>query len=74
MKNALIDLYAKCRDINATTKQFEMIDNKDSISWNAVISAYAYNGREEKSMQLFKRMMAEGIAPDMVTFATLLNL
>ncbi|KAJ0043547.1 hypothetical protein Pint_18021 [Pistacia integerrima] len=48
IKNALVDIYAKCGSVNEAKKVFERIfewiSNPDTVSWTAMISGYAQHG------------------------------
>ncbi|KAH0703515.1 pentatricopeptide repeat-containing protein At1g08070, chloroplastic-like [Solanum tuberosum] len=65
---ALIDMYAKCGDIDEAKKVFETMGLKNIYTWNVLISAYAMNGQGEAALQTFDRMIVEDLKPDHVTF------
>lgn len=65
---ALIDMYAKCGDIDEAIKVFETMGLKNIYTWNVLISAYAMNGQGEAALQTFDRMIVEDLKPDHVTF------
>ncbi|KAM3269151.1 pentatricopeptide repeat-containing protein, chloroplastic [Capsicum chacoense] len=69
---ALIDMYAKCGDIDEAKKVFETMGLKNIYTWNVLISAYAMNGQGEAALQTFDRMVVEGVKPDAVTFLSVL--
>ncbi|KAI4334580.1 hypothetical protein L6164_019253 [Bauhinia variegata] len=71
--NALINMYVKCGDINMAIRVFNTVSQKDIISWGTVICGLAMNGRGKQAVQLFARMLIEGVAPDDVTFVGLLS-
>ncbi|KAK6923173.1 Pentatricopeptide repeat [Dillenia turbinata] len=72
--NALITMYAKCGMLDLSLRVFEGMDNKDGISWNAMISAYAQNGKGEEAVHYFKAMQDLGlIIPDQTTFTVVLS-
>ncbi|TMW95206.1 hypothetical protein EJD97_009253 [Solanum chilense] len=64
---ALIDMYAKCGDIDEAKKVFETMGVKNIYTWNVLISAYAMNGQGESALQTFDRMIVEDLKPDHVT-------
>ncbi|KAH9805785.1 pentatricopeptide repeat-containing protein [Citrus sinensis] len=72
---ALIDMYAKCGSIDDALKVFEDMPVTNEVSWNAMISALAFNGRAHEALLLFKRMSKEGGAahPNDVTFIGVLS-
>ncbi|KAK3002260.1 hypothetical protein RJ639_020898 [Escallonia herrerae] len=71
--NSLVNLYAKCQHLPEAGLAFEEINNKDTVSWNCLISGHSQQGGISNSsivMRLFKRMRAENNAPpDAHTFA-----
>nr|XP_043618384.1 pentatricopeptide repeat-containing protein At2g34400 isoform X2 [Erigeron canadensis] len=72
---ALIDMYAKCGSVDHASKVFENMSFKNVVTWNAMISALAFNGRAHEAISLFNRMSEEnnGITPDDVTFVGVLS-
>ncbi|XP_073154323.1 putative pentatricopeptide repeat-containing protein At3g05240 [Henckelia pumila] len=71
--NALIDMYAKCGSMIQARAVFDCMTKKDVISWTSLISGYAINGEGVKSLDTFKHMCAQKIAPNFVTFIGLLS-
>ncbi|KAK4368992.1 hypothetical protein RND71_012784 [Anisodus tanguticus] len=51
VNNSLINMYAKCSDIQTTEKMFEDVPVKDVVSWNTLISAMAKIERADKAMK-----------------------
>ncbi|KAJ0535786.1 putative tetratricopeptide-like helical domain superfamily [Helianthus annuus] len=72
--SALIDMYAKCGTVDDAYKVFENMPFKNEVTWNAMISALAFNGRPREAISLFNRMSGENnaITPDDVTFVGVL--
>ncbi|XP_010255202.1 PREDICTED: pentatricopeptide repeat-containing protein At1g08070, chloroplastic-like [Nelumbo nucifera] len=66
---ALIDMYAKCGNMEKGLEVFfNLGTKKDVITWTAVISGLAINGKCREALEFFNRMVTEGIKPDRVTF------
>lgn len=53
---ALIDMYAKCGSVYHAFQVFENMPFKNIVTWNAMISAFAFNGRAKEAILLFNRM------------------
>ncbi|XP_059318140.1 pentatricopeptide repeat-containing protein At3g49740 [Lycium ferocissimum] len=72
--NALITLYAKCGMLNWSLKVFQMMIEKDVVSWNSIITAYAQHGKGKEAITCFE-MMQElgGVKPDNTTFNAVLS-
>ncbi|URE43345.1 Pentatricopeptide repeat-containing protein [Musa troglodytarum] len=42
------------------------MEDKDSVSWNALIAGYLQNGLTQESLQLFRQMQHEGCEPSII--------
>lgn len=71
--NALVNMYVKCGDMQMGFRVFDMIMHKDVISWGTVICGLAMNGYGKQAVELFSRMLVEGVKPDDVTFIGVLS-
>ncbi|KAK1425961.1 hypothetical protein QVD17_14628 [Tagetes erecta] len=72
--NALIDMFAKCGDVDKALRLFETLNGRKTIvSWTSVIVGMAMHGRGLEAASLFEKMKDSGIAPDDVTFIGLLS-
>jgi pentatricopeptide repeat protein len=61
---ALLDMYAKCGDIEDARTVFEIIPHRDVILWSFMISRYAQSYDNEQAFQLFLRMMRSSVMPN----------
>ncbi|GAV82793.1 PPR domain-containing protein/PPR_2 domain-containing protein/PPR_3 domain-containing protein [Cephalotus follicularis] len=74
VRNALIDLYSKCGDIEKSLEVFNELSKKDVISWTAMISGLAMNGKFDESLSLFVQMEKfSDVRPNEVTFLGVLS-
>ncbi|XP_034712050.1 pentatricopeptide repeat-containing protein At4g21300-like isoform X1 [Vitis riparia] len=71
--SALVDLYAKCRDMGYSKKVFLRLSQKDLVSWNALISGYAQDECADEALKAFRDMQLEEIRPNTVTIACILS-
>ncbi|CAN6472453.1 unnamed protein product [Victoria cruziana] len=71
--SALVDMYAKCGSIEYSKLAFNEMPNRNIVSWNAMISAYAQNGCGKAALGLFDEMLELGIYPNSVTLLSLLS-
>jgi pentatricopeptide repeat protein len=71
--NALVDMYAKCGELVRAWELLEELPIRDTVSWSALISGHAQWGRGREAMNCFDQMQSEGIAPNDITFLSLLN-
>ncbi|CAL8136433.1 unnamed protein product [Prunus armeniaca] len=72
-ESALIDVYAKCGNLVLARRVFDMMEEKNEVSWNSIISAYGSHGCLQDSLVLFREMLGNGILPDHVTFLGILS-
>eukprot|EP01018_Ginkgo_biloba_P001839 Gb_27521 [translate_table: standard] len=70
--NALVDMYAKCGNIENAHLLFDKMPQRDVVSWTAIIAAYVQNGHGEEALKLFRQMQWVGVKPDSKTFASVL--
>ncbi|CAL5046469.1 unnamed protein product [Urochloa decumbens] len=69
---ALIDMYAKCGSIAEARSIFDRMDNKNVVSWNAMISGYGLHGQGAEALKLYKAMLDAHILPTSSTFLSVL--
>ncbi|KAA8519542.1 hypothetical protein F0562_013834 [Nyssa sinensis] len=70
--NALIDMYGKCKCVVDALEIFDMMDEKDIVSWNSIICVHEQCGDHDGTLELFDRMLNAGVQPDLVTITTVL--
>ncbi|CAN6331688.1 unnamed protein product [Urochloa humidicola] len=71
---ALVDMYAKCGDLDRAIQVFGNMPCKNEASWNALICGLAFNGRGHDAIQQFELMKNEiGLQPDDITFIGVLS-
>ncbi|KAK9122412.1 hypothetical protein Syun_020029 [Stephania yunnanensis] len=73
LRNALIDMYAKCGCIEGSRRVFNQMGRKSLITWNSMISACASHGNVGEAVELFHEMVKSLVWPDGVTFLALLT-
>ncbi|CAL0330712.1 unnamed protein product [Lupinus luteus] len=69
----LLDMYAKCGDIDNALMVFHLMDKKDIFTWSVMIMGLANHGFGEQALAYFSKMIAEGIKPNDVTFVGVLS-
>ncbi|XP_059653049.1 pentatricopeptide repeat-containing protein At2g13600-like [Cornus florida] len=71
--NALIDMYSKCGDMKSAITLFEIMPEKDIVSWNSMVNGFAQNGYWKESLLIFRRMIEASTKPNHVTFLGVLS-
>ncbi|KNA19696.1 hypothetical protein SOVF_058820 [Spinacia oleracea] len=70
---ALVDMYSKCGSIKHAIRANQRISKPNLVSQNAMLTAYAMHGLGEEGISLFNTILANGFAPDEVTFLSVLS-
>ena len=73
LHNSIVDMYAKCGNIDLACNAFDRIPEKDLVSFNVIINGLAMHGRGEQALEKFSQMQREGLRPDDVTFIGVLS-
>ena len=71
--NALVHMYAKSGSIEDAAVVFDRMKERDLITWNVMIGAYAGSCRGVVAYDLYLKVKEEGFQPDAVTYMSLLN-
>ncbi|CAH8387525.1 unnamed protein product [Eruca vesicaria subsp. sativa] len=70
---ALLDFYAKCGDAESARAVFNTIEDKNTITWSAMIGGYGKQGDREGSIELFEEMLKKEQKPNESTFTSILS-
>ncbi|KAF8414234.1 hypothetical protein HHK36_002234 [Tetracentron sinense] len=70
---SLVDMYAKCGDIDLSLRVFGKMDNRDVFTWSAMIIGLANHGYGEVALDHFSVMISEKIKPNDITFIGVLS-
>lgn len=73
VNSALMDMYFKCSDLSDGHRVFDTSQNRNAITWTALISGYGQHGRVQEVLEIFHRMKTEGFRPNYVTFIAVLS-
>lgn len=69
IRNALLDMYAKCGCLEVARDIFNAMPEKNVICWTSMVSAYANVGRLDEARALFERSPIK----DLVLWTTMIN-
>ncbi|KAI0491729.1 hypothetical protein KFK09_025989 [Dendrobium nobile] len=73
ISSTLVDMYAKCGNMQDALLMFEKMPERDFVSWNAIICGYANHGLGFEALSMFERMKMENITPNHATFIAVLR-
>lgn len=71
--NAIVTMYGKCGSLDDAVKTFELLSDKNTISWSALITGFAKSGDSEKALELFSKMNSFMMKPSEFTLVGVLN-
>ncbi|ESQ41511.1 hypothetical protein EUTSA_v10012971mg [Eutrema salsugineum] len=69
---ALVDMYAKCGNIDSSIKVFRLMRKRNVVTWNAMFSGLAMHGKGRMVIDMFPEMVRE-VKPDELTFTAVLS-
>ncbi|XP_061372166.1 pentatricopeptide repeat-containing protein At5g06540 [Gastrolobium bilobum] len=70
---AVVDMYARCGNVEKAIQVFEQLPEKDALCWTALIAGLAMHGYAEKALECFSEMMKTGLVPRDITFTAVLT-
>ncbi|KAJ4956231.1 hypothetical protein NE237_013014 [Protea cynaroides] len=71
--SALIDMYAKCGNLDRSLVVFFKLKEKNLFCWNSAIEGLASHGYAKEALTMFSHMERERILPNKVTFISVLG-
>ncbi|EFJ27524.1 hypothetical protein SELMODRAFT_60139, partial [Selaginella moellendorffii] len=71
--NAALTMYGRSGLAAGAWSVFQQMPVRDSVSWNAMLTAFARNGHGEAALDVFLAMELEGLVPDIITFVNVLS-
>ncbi|PPR93799.1 hypothetical protein GOBAR_AA26881 [Gossypium barbadense] len=72
--NALLDFYSKYDCLVEAGKLFDEMPDLDGISYNVIITCYAWSGQHEEAISLFRELQFTGFNRRQFPFATMLSI
>ncbi|XP_050235613.1 pentatricopeptide repeat-containing protein At5g66520-like [Mercurialis annua] len=69
----LVDMYAKCGYLKNAVQVFDLMKERNVMTWTAVICGAAQHGFSQEALTLFKMMEETKVRPNELTFTGILN-
>lgn len=73
LTTALVHMYAKCGKLDKARELFDLMNERDIISWNVMISGYGMHGHAKSAVEIFQLMENSKVRPNALTFLGLLS-
>ncbi|PKA65065.1 Pentatricopeptide repeat-containing protein [Apostasia shenzhenica] len=71
--NGLVDVYAKCGDLENAQKIFNGMIARNNSCWNSMLSGLASHGQSGEALELFSQMEeSDQVKPNSITFLVML--
>ncbi|KAH7537961.1 hypothetical protein FEM48_Zijuj03G0148600 [Ziziphus jujuba var. spinosa] len=67
VSNALIHMYASCRDLDLAQKVFDRMEDRDIVSWNSLMCGFAQHSSFNDVLRVFEAMQSANVKADSVT-------
>uniref|UniRef100_A0A7N0RH14 Pentatricopeptide repeat-containing protein n=1 Tax=Kalanchoe fedtschenkoi TaxID=63787 RepID=A0A7N0RH14_KALFE len=71
--NTLIVMYSRCGSVETSFEFFNSMTERDTVSWNTMVSALVQNGFDNEGVMLVHGMQKEGFSVDSITATALLS-
>jgi pentatricopeptide repeat protein len=69
---SLIDMYAKCGNLEDACRVFDKMSQRNVVLWTAIIAGCAQNGNANEALRHFKQMRGVGLKPNPLTVSSVL--
>ncbi|KAH1190858.1 Pentatricopeptide repeat-containing protein [Glycine max] len=61
------DMYSKCGYLNLACQLFDVLSDRDTFCYNAMIGGFAVHGHGNQALEMYRKMKLEGLVPDGAT-------
>ncbi|KAM7275700.1 hypothetical protein ACFE04_017566 [Oxalis oulophora] len=69
---ALVDVYAKCGNVEAAVKVFDEMVERNIVTWNSMIVGFLHNKFYDSVVSFFRELVVD-FRPDQVSFSSVLS-
>ncbi|MCL7034338.1 hypothetical protein MKW94_010457 [Papaver nudicaule] len=74
VKNALIDMYSACSDVEGALRVLNMVPGSDILSYNSIINGLLENGHLNEGLEVFRNMVDRYLVLDDFSYVSVLRL
>uniref|UniRef100_A0ACD5WE31 Uncharacterized protein n=1 Tax=Avena sativa TaxID=4498 RepID=A0ACD5WE31_AVESA len=72
--DALVEMYARCGDLEMARQLFDAMSQRDAVSWNVMLAGCLGHGLSPQAMEVWRMMLGEGHKPDSAALSMMLSL
>ncbi|KAJ4800304.1 Pentatricopeptide repeat-containing protein [Rhynchospora pubera] len=69
----IVDMYCKCGNVPLGVLAFKRIREHNLVSYNTMLAGYATHGLGKEGIEVFNKLIKDGIVPDEITFLSVLS-
>ncbi|PKA54085.1 Pentatricopeptide repeat-containing protein [Apostasia shenzhenica] len=73
VSGALIDMFAKSRDLTSARKVFDAMLEKNAVIWTLLITRYSQHGLGRNALKLFVEMISDDFNPDQFSISSAIS-
>ncbi|GER31047.1 pentatricopeptide repeat-containing family protein [Striga asiatica] len=73
ISNTLIYLYGECGETDSARKVFDIMPERNVVTWTSLICAYSVKNSYREAISLFFEMVDEGVEPNEVTMVSVIS-
>ncbi|KAH7671379.1 TPR-like protein [Dioscorea alata] len=70
ISNHLLNMYAKCGDLHHALSLFDVMPQRNLVTWTAMISGFSQNRHFHRALQTFTSMCCSGLKPTQFAFSS----
>ncbi|KAH7404985.1 hypothetical protein KP509_15G052100 [Ceratopteris richardii] len=71
--SCLVDVYCTCGRLIEAWRVFEVMPERNVVSWNAIVTGCAERGDGEDVLELYEQMQVEGLHAEDITYVSIFN-
>ncbi|ESQ45154.1 hypothetical protein EUTSA_v10010938mg [Eutrema salsugineum] len=73
LNNHILSMYGKCGSLRDARQVFDLMPQRNLVSYTSVITGYSQNGQEAEAIKLYLKMLQEDLVPDQYSFGSIIK-
>ncbi|KAJ8421981.1 hypothetical protein Cgig2_007559 [Carnegiea gigantea] len=73
LQNHILNIYGKCGSLRDAQMVFDVMPERNALSWTSLIAGYSQNQQEKTAMTLYFDMLCSGFMPDNYTLGSVIK-